>query len=103
MLENQNIGVHRHAHGEDDSGDTRQSKCGLQQRQSTKDYGQIDYQGHIGHDAKQPVSQDHKNDHGDKADDTGDFAGGDGIGAEAGTDAAFLKNSQRRGQCAGAQ
>ena len=75
----------------------------MQQRQRAGDQRQIEQQGDVGHGAEDAVGDDHEDQHQDEADDAGDLAGADRIGAEIGTDGAFLEDGERRRQGAGAK
>ena len=102
-LEDQHIGVHRHADGEHDAGDARQGERRLQQRERAEDQRHVEHERHIRHHAEQAVGQPHEHEHRHHADDARGLAGVDRILAEARPDGALLQIDQRGRQRAGAQ
>ena len=83
-LIDEHVGVHRHAHGQDDAGDARQRQGGAQQRQGPQQEDDVDDQGVIGHQAGEAVVEDHEDHHQDGAQDAGGESLLDGVGPQGG-------------------
>ena len=76
---------------------------GVEKRQHAENHRNVDRDGNVGEQAEQAVGQEHEDDDHDRADVGGQFALFDRVLAKARADRAFLDDSQRRRQRAGAQ
>ncbi len=72
-------------------------------RQRGDDHADVGDERDIGDDAEKAVGDQHEHDDGDGADQRGDLAGGNRIGAEPRPDGAFLDEIELGGKRAGAQ
>ena len=102
-LEDEHVGIDRHAYGEHDPGDARQGQGRLQHGQQGDDQHQVQRQGHVRGQAETLVPEGHEDQHQDEADFYRSETLVDVVLAEAGAYRAFLDNLDGRGQGAGAQ
>ena len=95
-LEDQHIGVNRHANGQHDPRDTRQGQGRLKRRQRADEQGDVEEQRDIGEDPEQAVRDDHERRRPGAHDrrSLANLAGFDGVGAEARPDRALLQHRQ---------
>ena len=70
-LEDENVGVHRHAHREHDARNARQGERRLQHREHRHHHHQVDGQREVGHEPEPPVVERHQDQHQDEADHDG--------------------------------
>ncbi len=80
----QHVGVHRHAHRQDDTGDARQGEGGAEQGQHPQKEDDVDHQGVVGHQPGEAVVEDHEAHHQEGADEAGGEALLDGVGPQGG-------------------
>ena len=102
-LVDEDVGVHRHADGEDDAGDAGQGQGGAEHGQPGKEQEDVQHHGDVGDEPGEPVINDHEDHHHDGAEEAGRQPLVDGILAKAGADGHVLDDIDRRGQGADPQ
>ena len=102
-LEDQHVGVHGHADGQDDAGDAGQGQGGVEIGHDAHQDQHVQQQGQHRVDAGGPVVDQHEQHDQQQAAEGGHQPLADGIGAQRGADGPFLDVFQRRRQGARAQ
>ena len=102
-LIDQHIGVHRHAHGQHDTGDTGQGQRGAEHGQDRHQKNDVEAQRDIGEQAEHAVARDHEQRHQNQPGKGGIASGLHRIGAKLRAHRTLFQNFQRRGQGACAQ
>ena len=100
-LEDQHVRVHRDADGEHDAGEARQGQRGVEHGQRAHGVEQVEAERQHGEDAAQRVVAHHDQDDEQRADEAGEQAALDRVGAEAGADLARLDDHERDRQRTG--
>src|ERR1035441_6859395 len=102
-LEDQDVGVHAHADGEDHTRNSRQGQGGSAVAEESQQDNQVQDQAQVGVDAGGVVVEKHKDQHRDHADDRCPHTLADGIGAQRWSHRDLLQILDSRRQRAGAQ
>src|SRR5690606_2170266 len=102
-LIDQDIGIHRHANSEYNSGNPRQGQGRPQQAQYPEHQPDVHCQPDTGDQSPSSVKPYHESNHHGCAQQTGGQPHGDGIAAQIRADGTFLDHMQRRGQGARSQ
>ena len=102
-LEDQDVGVHAHADGEDNAGDTGQSEHRAENCQGGEQDDQVQDQGEHGVGAGDAVVHQHENHDHHEAEDGSLHAVADGVGAERRANGALFEVLDGGGERAGAQ
>ena len=102
-LEDEHVGVHAHADGEDDAGDAGQGQGGAEVGHGPEEDEQVGGEGHDRVQAGEPVVDEHEDGEEGHAHAGGDHALADGIASEGRAHRQLLQVLQRGGQRARAQ
>ena len=100
-LEDQHVRVDRDADGEHDAGEARQRERGVEHGQRAHGVQQVECERRDGEDAAQGVVAHHDQDDEQRADEPGEEAGPDRVGAEARAHLPRLHDHERDGERAG--
>ncbi|RML99973.1 hypothetical protein APX70_02371 [Pseudomonas syringae pv. maculicola] len=101
--EDQHVGIHRHTHGQHDTGDTRQGQCGTQQGHQRQQHDHVQGQGNGSDQTEEAVDRHDEDGYEQHAPQGSVDTLGDVVGTQARTDGALFSEVHRRGQTTRAQ
>ncbi len=100
---NNNVRIHSHTHGQNQTGDTRQGKDGTERYEGTEEEEDVAQQGDVGRDAGTPVEEHHVDEHQDEGDDERNHTAANGFCTEGRTYDLLLDDGGRGGELTGLQ